>query len=56
MGERVSVEEAGRRWGDLARIRGGVTTWIDVETPEGVWRPVFEGIWMLVGWELDDAT
>ena len=31
----ISATEAHQRFGDLARIRNGVTTWIDVEQPEG---------------------
>ena len=50
--EMITVSEAHNRWGDLARIRRGVTTWINVETPEGVWKPVFDGI-MLLGYELE---
>lgn len=49
---RIDVTEAHRRFGDLARIRGGVTTWIEVEVPEGTWKPVFEGCFFLVGYEL----
>ncbi len=48
----ISVTEAHERFGDLTSIRNGVTTWIQVETPEGIWKPVFQGIWFLIGYEL----
>jgi hypothetical protein len=46
----ISVTEAHRRFGDLATIRNGVTTWIEVQTSEGTWRPVFSGVWFLLGY------
>jgi hypothetical protein len=49
----ISVTEAHQRFGDLARIRNGVTTWIDVETPEGVWRPFFTGTFVLAHYQLE---
>lgn len=49
----ITVTEAHRRFGDLARIRNGVTTWIDVVVPEGTWRPVFENIHFLIGYQLE---
>ncbi len=52
-GRLISVTEACQRFGDLARIRGGVTTWIEVQTDEGVWKPVFEGGFVLVGYQLE---
>lgn len=48
---RLTVTEAHQRFGDLAQIRGGVTTWIEVAADGGVWKPAFEGIWHLVGYE-----
>lgn len=47
----ISVSEAHRRFGDLARIRNGVTTWIEVQTDEGTWRPVFTSQFVLSGYE-----
>lgn len=47
----ISVSEAHERFGDLARIRNGVTTWIDVVADGGVWRPVIEGQFVLVGYQ-----
>lgn len=52
----ITVTDAHRRFGDLARIRNGVTTWIEVEVQGGVWKPVFEGIWHLVGYEFHPHT
>lgn len=52
VGTVITVTEAHQRFGDLARIRRGVTTWIEVKAPEGVWEPVFEGIWHLIGYRL----
>lgn len=49
----IDVTEAHRRFGDLACIRNGVTTWIEVETREGVWRPVFNSIPALIGYRFD---
>lgn len=49
---RITATEAHKRFGDLARIRNGVTTWINVERPEGVWKPVFSHLFVLVAYEL----
>lgn len=38
----ISVTEAHRRFGDLARIRNGHTIWIEVQTAQGVWSPIFD--------------
>lgn len=51
--ERLSVTEAHQRFGDLARIRNGVTTWIEVEVDGGVWKPVFEHQFHLAGYEFE---
>lgn len=50
-GERISVDDAHRMFGDLAQIRNGVTTWLEVERPGGKWKPVFESQFHLAGWE-----
>jgi hypothetical protein len=50
----LSVTEAHRRFGDLARIRNGVTHWLEVRTPEGVWRPRFCPWFNLVAYDLHD--
>ena len=52
LGEMISVSEAHNRWGDLARIRRGHTFWISVNTPEGLWSPLFsdDGI-LLLGYQ-----
>lgn len=49
----ISVTEAHNRFGDLARIRNGVTHWIDVVTPDGRWVPVFDPThgFILTGYE-----
>lgn len=44
MNKRISVTEAHEHFGDLARIRNGVTRWAWVVTPLGVWMPAFSGI------------
>lgn len=48
---RLTVHEAHQRFGDLARIRNGVTTWIEVELPAGVYKPVIENGFVLVGYD-----
>jgi|GEM_PF-6422443 len=48
---RITVTEAHQRFGDLAQIRKGVTTWLEVEADGGVWRPVFDGGIVLVAYE-----
>lgn len=50
MAKMISVTDAHRRFGDLARIRNGHTTWIDVEDDGGIWKPVFDGF-LLVAYE-----
>ena len=47
----MTVEQAHAKFGDLAQIRNGVTTWIEVEEGELVWRPVFDGVFHLVGYQ-----
>jgi hypothetical protein len=55
----ISVTEAHKRFGDLARIRNGETIWIDVVTEEERWVPVYkmEGTgttpWYLLGYEFE---
>lgn len=49
----ISVDEAHRRFGDLAQIRNGVTTWLEVKVPGGTWKPVFEGMWRLGGYRFE---
>lgn len=51
MNKMITVTDAHRRFGDLARIRNGVTTWIEVEADGGIWKPVFENEFVLVGYE-----
>lgn len=50
----ITVSEAHKRWGDLAKIERGVTRWMSVETDQGTWYPVFDdtGI-LLLGYELN---
>lgn len=55
---RISVTEAHQRFGDLARIRNGVTTWLEVEADGGVWKPYyFSGgvAFVLAGWEWSET-
>jgi hypothetical protein len=54
-GDRLTVTEAHQRFGDLARIRNGVTTWLEVQADGGVWKPIFVGAFMLAGWEFQGA-
>lgn len=46
-------EEAAARFGDLARIRQGLTTWISVETPEGWYHPFWHNQFQLAGYRLE---
>lgn len=48
---RISVTTAHQKFGDLARIRNGITHWIEVVNPEGRWVPVFDGF-VLIAYEL----
>jgi hypothetical protein len=51
----ITVTEAHERFGDLARIRNGVTTWVEVNADCGVWRPVFEGGVILAGYSWSET-
>lgn len=50
MSDIISVTEAHDRFGDLAKIRNGVTTWIEIQDGNILWKPVFQGAFMLIGY------
>ncbi len=49
----ISVKEAHDRFGDLAHIRNGVTTWITVAVPGGWWKPVLNSGFILTGYRFE---
>lgn len=50
----ITITEAHRRFGDLARIRNGITIWIEVPVTGGRWCPVFDN-GFLIGYEFYGA-
>lgn len=47
----ISVDEAHRRFGDLAQIRNGMTEWLEVKVPGGTWKPYYQTPFRLSGYQ-----